>query len=385
MRCDFTDHGTPDESEVAIEIEDLVPHELVAETQRPVHDTALIQDDAVLHRTAASEARRAELLHVTHESECASRGDPAREVVVLRIEMEGLLANRRVRKIDSVFQHQAVRRHDANALLAVDHLDGLANAQHRDLHPKLANAGRIDQMQKRKCAPVDDRHFRAVDVDIEIGDPGGHHGGKQMLHRPHRDVVFPYGRRVVEGRRRRLQSGDAKSVEIIPDERDPAACDGRLEVDSCVDAGVETDAADADVRVDRFAFCVHVRLPLSRGSATHGRGHDLALSRALSATYVLKRPPLNNESCGVIESRVWCESHTLPSDRIAAEWRANDRTTTGLSLRPSSRSLSGSSSSSWFSCTSLVSTALSTGSGDGSAARTWRRLRSFSFSPPPPP
>src|ERR1700682_5814933 len=88
MRGDLTDHGAPDESEVAVEIEDLVPYDLVAEPQRPVHDAALIQDDAVLHRAAASEARRAELLHVTHESECASRGDLAREVVVLRVEME---------------------------------------------------------------------------------------------------------------------------------------------------------------------------------------------------------------------------------------------------------------------------------------------------------
>src|SRR5207244_1511634 len=51
-RDDVTEHRTAEQREIADEIEDLVPHELVA-VPEAVHDGVLADDDGVLERSAA--------------------------------------------------------------------------------------------------------------------------------------------------------------------------------------------------------------------------------------------------------------------------------------------------------------------------------------------
>src|SRR5207253_7112018 len=131
MGSDLSDHRTADQRQVAIEIEDLVAHEFIAKSQRTIHDAALIEDDAVLDGAASGQTCGTELLDIAHEAECPCRSDLPGEVVMFGIEVKRLLADRRLRKVDLVLQHQAIRRHHADALLAIDDFDWFSNAEHR--------------------------------------------------------------------------------------------------------------------------------------------------------------------------------------------------------------------------------------------------------------
>src|SRR5262249_10361909 len=65
----------PEEREIAHDVENLVPHELVGEAQLAVDHTVLSDQDAVVEATAGRQARRRELREFLHEAERARRSD----------------------------------------------------------------------------------------------------------------------------------------------------------------------------------------------------------------------------------------------------------------------------------------------------------------------
>src|ERR1051325_9689708 len=125
VRGDLAGDRASDQGEVADEVEHFVAHELVLEAQRSVHDVGVVEHDRVLHRAAPRQSRGAHLLDVAHEAERARRRDLAEEVVVSEIEVQILPSDQRMIEVDAVFDDQAVRGNDADALVAVDHFDRL--------------------------------------------------------------------------------------------------------------------------------------------------------------------------------------------------------------------------------------------------------------------
>ena len=123
-------------------------------------------------------------------------------------------------------------------------------------------------MHERQRAAVDDRNFRAVDVDVEIGDAEGHDRGQEMLHGAHGHIVLAHRGGVIERGGRCLQRRNAESIEVRADEGDAVARGNGMKRDSGVDAGVEADAGDADVGADGLALDVH-----SRSLPEHGKCH----------------------------------------------------------------------------------------------------------------
>src|SRR5947209_10320866 len=117
IRRDLTDDRTSNQREVAEQVQDLVPDKLIFESKRTIDDPLVIEDDAVLDRSAARQSRRAELLDVAEKSERARRGDLAQEIVVLEIEVHRLFADDGMIEIDLVLEDETIRRSDPNALL----------------------------------------------------------------------------------------------------------------------------------------------------------------------------------------------------------------------------------------------------------------------------
>ena len=187
------------------------------------------------------------------------------------VEAIGLPSDRGMGEVDLVVENEAVRRRDANRLLAVDDLDRLADAQHRDVDAECAYAGGIDEVHERKRAAVDDRDFGAVDEDVDVGHAAGVERGQEVLDRADRDVVATDRRRVIERGGRGLQRRDAQAVEVRAHELDAVAGGRGDQLDARVDAGMHPDAGDADVCIDGFALYVHVHgRSWSRDSATNG-------------------------------------------------------------------------------------------------------------------
>src|SRR6266704_338299 len=98
-----------------------------------------------------------------------------------------------MREIDFVLQKKTIRRHHADELLAIDHFDRLAKAEQRHFCSELSDASGIDEVHERKCAAIDDRYFRTVDVNIDVGDSAGHQRGKEMLDGSDRHVISANG------------------------------------------------------------------------------------------------------------------------------------------------------------------------------------------------
>src|SRR6266851_38292 len=98
---------TPEQLEVADEVEDLVANELVAEPQRTGQDPFLVEDDRVVEASAPREPARAHPFDVAGESEGARRGDARR--VLLGPDRHGQLlpSDDRVREVDLVGDRQA--------------------------------------------------------------------------------------------------------------------------------------------------------------------------------------------------------------------------------------------------------------------------------------
>src|SRR5438132_1242949 len=177
-----------------------------------------------------------ELLDVANESKRARRRDFLEEVVVVIIEMKDLLADGGMVEIDFVLQHQPITGRHANALSIFDDFDRLANPQRSNFGAQLANAGGIDEMHERQRAAVNDRNFRAVDVNVDVSDPASHDRGENMLHRSDRDIILADCRRMIERGRRRLQRRDSQTIEIRSDEGEASAQWSGPKFDGGVDA-----------------------------------------------------------------------------------------------------------------------------------------------------
>src|SRR5688572_7348339 len=116
-----------------------------------------------------------------------------------------------MRKIDAVFEDEPVGRNDADALLAVANLDRMGDAEWRDADPEVADARGIDEVHERERAAVDDRHFRPVDLDVDVRHSAGHDGGEEMFHGAYGDIVFADRSGVVESGGRGLKCRDAET------------------------------------------------------------------------------------------------------------------------------------------------------------------------------
>src|SRR5260221_5333012 len=236
VRRDLAHDGTTDQGQIADEVEDLVPDELVAETERPVHHTLVVEDDAVLYGTAAGETCLTQFLNFLEEAERTRRSDLAEEAVVVKVEVEGLFADGAVREVDPVLQDQAVRGDDADRLLAVDDLDRLVNAEDFNVAVQLPYAGGVDEVHERNRAAVNDGNLGAVDPNVDVGNAAGHDRRQQVLNRADGDVVLPDSRGVVEGRGGCLQRGYPQSIQVGADEGNATSRLGWLKLESCVDS-----------------------------------------------------------------------------------------------------------------------------------------------------
>ncbi len=118
----------PGQGEVADQVQNLVPHELVREAQRAVRDLASGDDDGVLVGDAADQPHVAQLLLVLAKAERPRRRQ--RPVVGARRQINRkLLAADRRGKVDRVGDGVAVARVHAQELVSFADLNRLEDAQ----------------------------------------------------------------------------------------------------------------------------------------------------------------------------------------------------------------------------------------------------------------
>ena len=114
--------GRPTRARSPDQVERLVPHELVGETQAAVHHVAVADDDAVVFARALREPLRPEVVVLGEETERPGRGEVLGVDVGSQDEGDRLAADGRVREVDGIGDAELFRRADLDPLpiFAVD-------------------------------------------------------------------------------------------------------------------------------------------------------------------------------------------------------------------------------------------------------------------------
>src|SRR5207248_7527816 len=112
--------GLADEGEIAKQIERLVPDEFVRKTKgRVVQHSRFGKDDSILQRSASHETARLKLFDFMIKTERTRRRN---EVGIIRsgqLDLETLLSDQRMRKVDVILNRERIRWVDAERLAAV--------------------------------------------------------------------------------------------------------------------------------------------------------------------------------------------------------------------------------------------------------------------------
>ena len=184
------DDRRADQIEVADQVENLVPDELVLVAQSAVVKDALAADhDGVVERAAQRQAHRAQLVDLLQEAEGAGPGNVL--LVARRGDLERPILPRHHRavEIDLEIDRKTPARH---------HRGGAPRVRHRDLLEDLEGAARcvlrggpgaLDEEDEGRGAAVHDRHFRSAQFDDGVVDGAAGQRGHQVLDGARFDVV----------------------------------------------------------------------------------------------------------------------------------------------------------------------------------------------------
>src|SRR5439155_12711991 len=113
-------HRLANESEVAEQVQSLMPDKLVRKAEGGiVQDPFFGENDRVLQRAAADQTASLQLFHFVIEAERSGWRDKLRVVVSRKLNVEVLPADQWMREIDVVLHTEARRWVDAQSLIAI--------------------------------------------------------------------------------------------------------------------------------------------------------------------------------------------------------------------------------------------------------------------------
>src|SRR6266404_1117725 len=159
-----------DERQVADEIERFVAAEFVGKAQRAIHHAAIGQDDGIFQRTATDQSHGAKRLDIAFEAESSRTRQQAAKSFREHDHFNLLLADQRMGKIDVALHMKIVGRIDADAAILFDNFNRLDDLEVAATTAQAANAGLIEQLQKRLSGTIEDWDFNRVDIDKHVVD-----------------------------------------------------------------------------------------------------------------------------------------------------------------------------------------------------------------------
>jgi hypothetical protein len=167
-----------------------VAAELVRIAKRAVHDAIFGEDDGVIKRAATDQAHGAEGLDIGFEAEGAGTGENLAEGFAIDEELDLLLADERMRKINVAANAEFVGGIDTDAAAIFDDFDRLEDAEVAALSAKAAEAGLIEELEERFCRAVKNGDFDVVEVDEDVVDTVRVGGGEEVLRGGQQDTLL---------------------------------------------------------------------------------------------------------------------------------------------------------------------------------------------------
>jgi len=212
-------NGLAAESQIADDVQYLVAHELIAESQRLVIENPVGRErDRILERAPSSQAVPAQHLEFLDETECPRRSDLARVIVLRETDLAGLHADHRMIEIDLARDPEVFGRLDRHETVLLAHLDPFEHSQICPRSFEFDHSRFPDQIDPLPAAAVEYRHFQRIDLDDGIVHTTSQKRREEMLDRRNHDSGFHERRRIADVRnilRRRL---DLEIAQIRPPE-----------------------------------------------------------------------------------------------------------------------------------------------------------------------
>ena len=119
LRANASQQSHSQQSEIANDVQNLVTHEFIAESQsRFIQHAVLGQDNRIVERAAADQIRPAQRFNFFDKPKSARRSNIARKRAVIQSDRAMLHADERMRKIDGAIDLVNIRWLDRNAAIA---------------------------------------------------------------------------------------------------------------------------------------------------------------------------------------------------------------------------------------------------------------------------
>ena len=249
-RDDVALNRAAEQREVADQVEDLVPDELVAIAELVQH-AALADDDRVVERAALRQAVPAQLIDVLQEAVGPGRRELPDERFFCRLARNHLGSDGRMGAVKRVADAERVAGEDLEpAGLGAD-ADRPADDERLAPGAKRHAAGRAQQRDEGLGAAVGCRNFGSIHLDVEVVDAESRGRGHEMLDRLDARAVRAERGRVmgVDDARRQRRDRDRMADDV---EQNPRVRAGRRDDDLRGPPRVKSDPFEGDLFLDRL-------------------------------------------------------------------------------------------------------------------------------------
>jgi len=242
-----------DQGEIPQQIESLVPYKLVSKTKRGiVHYAGLGEDNRILERSASDQTPGLKLFHVVVKTECARRRDTCRVIRTCQLDLDALLSDERMWEIDGILNAKDIGGVDAQGLLTFLEHERLRDPDVPPRRPLRDYANASDCFRIGKSAPVENRDFKVIQLDIGIIDSDTIQRRKEMFDRRNPNAPAHQCRRIGHAR---YGADIREKLEIVQIDtaKDDAFVGGSWKNPHCgVFTSVEADPAEFDRMPERL-------------------------------------------------------------------------------------------------------------------------------------
>src|SRR5579863_10335695 len=219
----FAENLLAQQREISDQVENLVAHEFVGETERAVLDAVAREHDAVFPRRSANQSHVAHGLLVLARAEGAGGGNVLQVAAVGKFYLEGFFADERVREVDGVRNRIRVAGINRNKFVPLAHFQLAANLQIFARAPLLAYASLANHVDKRLGAAVEDGQFQVVELDDGVVDAQADERREQVLGSRNQHAFFHQAGGIADAGHIAADGLDLKAVEISAPEDDAGA------------------------------------------------------------------------------------------------------------------------------------------------------------------
>src|SRR3989442_1683341 len=161
----------PDQGEIPQQIESFVPYKLVGKTKRGIiQHPGFGENNRILERSAPDQTAGLKLFHLVVKTECARRRDTFGVIRAYQLDLDALLSDERMWKIDGILDAKGMGRVDAQRLLTLLEHERLRDPDVPPQRPLRNYADASDRFRIGKSAPIENRDFKVVQLDIGIVD-----------------------------------------------------------------------------------------------------------------------------------------------------------------------------------------------------------------------